>query len=188
MKLEFKQDVMIGEKIKAIRKSSKMTLKELSDKTDLSIAFLSNLERDMSSPTIINLHKICNAFGITINELFNESKENLFVKKDNRKLIFSKKEHSNWITYHSLTEGQHRLKGTCMTISGESEAVHESFKHKYDEFGILAKGTMQIQVEDKSYIMQEGDALYIPANSNHFFKKLGKEDCVYYFVVLDDHN
>ena len=57
----------VGERLKAIRKSKCITLQELSKRTELSIGLLSNVERDLRSPTIVNFHKICNALGITNN-------------------------------------------------------------------------------------------------------------------------
>ena len=42
----------IGNKIRGIRKEKGITLKQLSERTGLSIGYLSNLERDSSSPTL----------------------------------------------------------------------------------------------------------------------------------------
>ena len=46
---------MIGGKIKLIRKSYNITLKELSNRTGLSVSFLSNIERNTASPTLEHL-------------------------------------------------------------------------------------------------------------------------------------
>ena len=46
-----------------------MTLKELAELTQLSVGYLSILERGLSNPTIANLHKICNALNITMANL-----------------------------------------------------------------------------------------------------------------------
>ena len=39
-------DLEIGKKIKSLRKNGKITLEELSEKTDFSVGFLSNVEND----------------------------------------------------------------------------------------------------------------------------------------------
>ena len=44
-------DSNVGFKIKEIRLAQKMTLKELAEKTDLSISFLSMVERGITSAT-----------------------------------------------------------------------------------------------------------------------------------------
>ncbi|MGL5190192.1 MAG: helix-turn-helix domain-containing protein, partial [Cetobacterium sp.] len=44
----------ISEKIKLLRKDRGLSIKELSEKTGLSVGFISNLERDINSPSIAN--------------------------------------------------------------------------------------------------------------------------------------
>ena len=58
----------LGEKIKAIRKKLGYTLQELSEKTELSIGFLSNIERDLNSTSISNLQQICKALNVNLME------------------------------------------------------------------------------------------------------------------------
>ena len=60
----------IGEKVKELRTSSKMTLKELSEKTDLSTGFLSQFERGLTTIAIDSLHKISRALSVDITFFF----------------------------------------------------------------------------------------------------------------------
>ena len=54
----------VGARLRNIRKAKGLTLSELSKKTDMSVGFLSNLERDISSPTLDSLWHICEALEI----------------------------------------------------------------------------------------------------------------------------
>ena len=70
--MEEQQLMKLGEKIKTIRKNKDYTLKQLSEITGLSIGFLSNIERDLNSPSINNLQQICSALGINLMEILDE--------------------------------------------------------------------------------------------------------------------
>lgn len=48
---------IIGAKIKCLRKERKLTLKQIADQTNLSISFLSQVERSKSSITLESLKK-----------------------------------------------------------------------------------------------------------------------------------
>lgn len=48
---------LIGVKIKSLRKERKLTLKQIADQTNLSISFLSQVERSKSSITLESLKK-----------------------------------------------------------------------------------------------------------------------------------
>ena len=48
-------------------------------RTGLSLGYLSKLENDLTSPTIAHLHKICEALGLTINDILAEPEEHTSV-------------------------------------------------------------------------------------------------------------
>lgn len=56
--MEFEEVENIGQRIKEIRKSKSITIQKLSQFTDLSVGYLSNLERNQASPTLNNLQRI----------------------------------------------------------------------------------------------------------------------------------
>ena len=58
--------MQIGERIKARRKELKLSLRELAEQVDLTASFLSQIERDQSSPSIESLRKISQALEVPI--------------------------------------------------------------------------------------------------------------------------
>lgn len=64
----------IGNKLRTVRKAKDMTLKELAHLTNLSVSLISNIERDITSPTLINLLSISEALNITITDFLTEKK------------------------------------------------------------------------------------------------------------------
>ncbi len=60
----------IGEKVKALRTGRKMTIKQVSEASGLSIGFLSQFERGISSIAIDSLETIANVLGVPVSELF----------------------------------------------------------------------------------------------------------------------
>ena len=67
------QNVAIGEKIKALRTAQNLTLKQLSEMTNLSIGFLSQMERGLSSIAIDTLENVANVLGVSLGSFFEES-------------------------------------------------------------------------------------------------------------------
>lgn len=62
----------IGDKIKLLRKENKLTLKDLSMKTGLSISFISDIENKRRNPSIDTAKILANAFGISVSELLDD--------------------------------------------------------------------------------------------------------------------
>ena len=64
----------IGNKIKQLRTRQGLTLEELASRSELTKGFLSQLERDLTSPSIDSLSDILEALGTNLSEFFQEDK------------------------------------------------------------------------------------------------------------------
>ena len=85
--MEFEEVENIGQRIKEIRKSKSITIQKLSQFTDLSVGYLSNLERNQASPTLNNLQRICVALGISIRDLLSPSgEERTLIRQEEQQL------------------------------------------------------------------------------------------------------
>ena len=65
----------IGSKLKEIRTLKGLTQEELADRAELSKGFISQLERNLTSPSIATLTDILQCLGTTLGEFFNETPE-----------------------------------------------------------------------------------------------------------------
>ena len=69
----------IGKKIKELRVAKGLTQEELADRSELSKGFISQLERDLTSPSIATLMDILQCLGTTVSEFFQEEPEDQIV-------------------------------------------------------------------------------------------------------------
>ena len=73
----------IGERIKILRTEQGMTLAELSDKSNLSISYLSQIERDKTTPSLSTLETIARSLNTGLRYLFETDDEVAFVVRAN---------------------------------------------------------------------------------------------------------
>ena len=59
--------------------------------------------------------------------------------------------------------------------------VWADFVHRTDEIVVLAGGDIEIEIEGKSQQPQIGEEVFIPANSIHTVRNIGKTNNVWYF-------
>ena len=73
----------IGSKVKRLRQANGLTLEELANRSELTKGFLSQLERDLTSPSVATLEDILEALGTNLQEFFSEKEaEQLVFKQD----------------------------------------------------------------------------------------------------------
>ena len=69
----------IGAKIKRLRLTNGLTLEELANRSELTKGFLSQLERDLTSPSVATLEDILEALGTNLKEFFAEEEDEQIV-------------------------------------------------------------------------------------------------------------
>ena len=69
----------IGKKIKELRLQNDLTLEDLASRSELTKGFLSQLERNLTSPSISTLEDILEALGTNLSDFFREDKEEQIV-------------------------------------------------------------------------------------------------------------
>ncbi|SHJ68828.1 helix-turn-helix domain-containing protein [Tepidibacter formicigenes] len=175
----------LGEKIKYFRKKKGLTIKELSELTNLSIGFISNLERNLNSPSVSNLQQICEVLGINLMEILQSTSEKDFIiRKNERKEIFTTED--NKIKFKMLTNGNKELNGISISIEGNSEYSDISWGHNYDELGVVVKGSLEIQIDNETYLLNEGDSVYVSKFTPHRYRNPSNEtNITYWFSVKE---
>ncbi|MGN0373461.1 MAG: helix-turn-helix domain-containing protein [Enterocloster sp.] len=173
---------MIGERIHSIRLKNNLTLKELGERTDLSAAYLSNVENGRTSPTLENLEKICRAVQYDLSKLVSESVEfNPLVRKNERKNVYR---NTYRIKNELLTPPGVLMRGSCLTLFAGDDTEEVSLGHEHDEYFVVARGRLRIVLNDTDeYLMDEGDAIYVRGRTPHRFQRIGDGDTVLYVTT-----
>lgn len=65
----------LGERLRLMRKQNKLTLKDLSQIADLSVPYLSDMERSVVNPSIDTLQKVAKAYNTTVKKLLIDVEE-----------------------------------------------------------------------------------------------------------------
>jgi transcriptional regulator with XRE-family HTH domain len=172
----------IGIRIRYYRKKNGLTLQELSQRTSLSVAYLSNIEREATSPTIQNVQIICQAIAINIVDLINESIPfKPVIRKNERESVYSK---NYGVNYEYWTDCNQKLVGKVQTLTDEVNGT-QCHGHETDEIGIVIKGSLKIEIYGYSFILEEGDSVYVKASTEHVVTKLSEGDCISYWSAIN---
>lgn len=172
--------------LKERRKEKKLTLTQIADLTGLSAGYLSLLERNMSSPTIENLNKVCAVLNLTLSDLI----ERASVQKDivshpgQRTFLFNE----SGYTYEAAFESSRSM--NCIIMTVRDKETHNSTAHVADEIGYIVQGTMIMTINGVDYPLSAGDCIFIEANQNHSYHKTSGEDCisVWSYAVSPGHD
>ena len=167
----------IGRKIRDLRKHQNISLRQLSRRTGLSNSLLSQVENSKISPSISTLDKIARALDVSIVQFFEDVKikEISITRFNQRRLIPSGKK---GIAFEMLSKKVTNKKMQPMIIklkSGNS-SLQKPYQQEGEEFGMVLSGKLELSFNDRKYILEPGDSIYLDASLSYNWKNIGSED------------
>jgi transcriptional regulator with XRE-family HTH domain len=159
-------DLLLGARIRSLRLSRRMTLRELAGRTGLTQSFLSQVERDVTTPSIASVQRIAHALGLTIGRLFEEAAPTgRVVRREERQRIGYPGLGSS---DEFLTRDGGRLQVILSTIDAGGGTGDDAYSHNSDEeVVVVLEGELELWVGDEHYLLGEGDAIAYPSRVPH---------------------
>ena len=171
----------IGIKIKQLRLENGLTQVELANRCELTKGFISQIENNLTSPSISTLTDILEVLGSSLGEFFDDSEEEayVFTKKD----FYEKNddESKNKITWIVPNAQKYQMEPIIIELEPQGKSPVDQ-PHKGEEFGYVLKGSINLIVGKKKYIVNEGESFYYNANKFHYLENNEKEKSVVLWV------
>ena len=152
----------ISTTLKKLRKERKLTLKELAERTDVSISFLSQVERGKSGVTLESLRKIADALNVAPSAFFSGSTE-----QDDwagRLELFH---------YKDLSEGIQEADFSPILVTlqpGENKG--SAFSHNGYEFLFVTEGVLTVEVDGEQFELPPQQSTMFDARKKHYWFNL----------------
>lgn len=172
-------NIDIGSKIREIRKSKQLSIAELAEMTGLSTGIISQIERDLVTPSVVTFWKISKALEVSIGYFFDEEEEKQtpspVVRRDERKTI---KTSNSKALYELLSQDLSRkIEFLYITLQPGDPSSDGLVTHEGEECGLVLKGRLLVKMEHEEYILEEGDSIYYDSTIPHRYVNIGDEVC-----------
>lgn len=161
----------IGVKIKRLRVMNQLTQEELADRCELTKGYISQLENDLTSPSISTLVDILAALGTDLKEFFNEDIEEKVVFRQEDYIL---KEYDNHKMYWLVNNS---LKNEMEPIMMEMEkgcATTFDMPHEGQEFGFVLEGKIKLHIGNKTFVVGKGESFYFTTDKTHYLENVAQ--------------
>jgi len=159
----------IGIKLKELRIQKNLTQEELADRAELSKGFISQLERDLTSPSIATLVDILQCLGTDLKDFFNDTTDEQIVFKETD--YFEKTDDTlmnkiEWI----IPNAQKNMMEPIRITLAPGGSTYLDVPHEGEEFGYVLSGSLSICIGNRMFKAKKGESFYFRPNSNHYIK------------------
>jgi len=164
----------IGHRIKNLRTQNNLTLEELASRCELTKGFLSQVERDLTSPSIATLNDVVTALGLSLAQFFQDDIDG--------KIIFSpadffedKQEGSNlaWIVSNAK---KNKMEPILLDLLPHQTSFEIS-PHEGEEFAYILQGKCSLVYNGKSHLLKKGYTFYIHGAHSHHIRNDSDQIC-----------
>ncbi|KLA31089.1 helix-turn-helix domain-containing protein [Bacillus cereus] len=161
-------NINVGQKIMAFRKSAGLTSKRLAELADITPSMLSQIEKGITNPSLQTLKLISVALNIPLFNFFLEdaNTEELVVRANQRKKITFPE--SGNVSYELLSPNlDGSLELALMNLLPQTSSSMEPVAHKGEEIAFIMEGQVKLYLNEEILLLNTGDSVKIPPYAKH---------------------
>lgn len=170
----------LGTKIKRLRLQNNLTQEELADRCELTKGYISQLENELTSPSITTLEDILNALGTTFADFFKDEKEEKVVFTDAE--FIEKVADTHKIEWLVPNAQKNEMEPIRVTVEPHT-TLEEDVPHEGEEFGYVISGRVWLHIGQAAYCVKKGEVFYFTSDKPHRLENRTNEKAVVLWVA-----
>jgi transcriptional regulator with XRE-family HTH domain len=179
---------VIGARVKALRESSGLSLRDLTERSGVSAPMLSQVERGETSPTLTVAARIAAGLDLRLSQLLrlDESGAVTIVRASQRQRGGNKRRGHSFEVLTSGQPGQRaELSRHTLAPGGATGAVDDPPMHEPGsrETALVERGAIQLICDGASYELNEGDCVTFDADLPHHLENQTTDAAAFLAVV-----
>lgn len=167
----------LGSQLRELRKAKGLSLQAVAEKAGLSVSMVSQIERNLSSPSLRSMRELASAVGVPIEMLFRRLQEpergerHAIVRPGNRRALVLEK----YGMYMEMIcpEGGGMLQTFISNILPAGGSGPEMDSHQGEEAGLILCGQLDMWLGDDHFLLREGDSFRYEASTPHRYQNNG---------------
>lgn len=167
----------LGPVLREARKRQHLTLQQVANRADLSVSYLSQIERNLLTPSVGTLKRIAQALGIATGELIapdtgaGRAMVSILRRNQRRRVTFPQSS----ISYELLVP-DFRRRASAMWLTaqpgGESGPEHT---HEGEDIVVVLQGQLTVEVAGQRHDLRAGDSICFNSELPHRWSNRGKQ-------------
>ena len=172
----------IGANLRSLRIARNLTQEELADRAELSKGFISQVERNLASPSIATLTDLLECLGSSLSDFFAKtsdekivfSPDDYFIKEDEEGL----KGEITWLVPNAQ---KNKLEPILVKL-GPGGSTQEMPPHEGEEFGYVLSGFVQLTIGLMRLRVSAGESFCLHPRDMHLITNPGKRSASFIWI------
>ena len=163
----------IGEKLRLLRIRRGLTQEDMADRCELSKGFISQVERNLASPSIATLTDMLECLGSSLSQFFSEDKDEKTVFTPQDMFVKEDEQLGGSITW-LVPDAQKNTMEPILVDLGEDGRTYELLPHQGEEFGYVLSGSIFLVDGETKTRIRAGSSFCLHPHETHYLMNAGK--------------
>ncbi len=179
----------LGDKIRMLRKKLGMTQKELAEQVGLTPSFISQLEKNVISPSLDSLLKLSEKLNTQPIYFLMDGEsgpmQKMVIKPTERQEIHLQNVKNSEVRLELLVSDtlNRRMEPYLLTFRKGKSVEGHFYQHKGDEFAYVIEGELEFEIQDEKQLLRKGDSLYLGSTFPSKWANVGIGDAMLLWVI-----
>jgi transcriptional regulator with XRE-family HTH domain len=175
-------DATLGQRLRARRKAIGKTLQQVATESSLTVGFISQIERGISTPSLASLYNVAKALETSVDHFVSKAptRSHSVVSHSGQRETYKVGGTARY--YEFLERGFPDAKLNACLSHVPPGHLTEMMSHEGEEFVYLVSGTMRYEVDGVTYLCGPGDTLHFDSHKPHRGENIGTETAVELWV------
>ena len=158
-------EITLGTKIRQCRKMAKLSMQTVADKAGLSVGFISQVERDITVPSLASLRAIADILNQRVSYFIEQPHSDGETTRFHERLSYQVAD--GGVTYERLSTTFPGSTIQSLIIFQPGGLRSEPISHEGEALVYMLEGELTIEFEDKQVILKSGDSIHFDSLNTH---------------------
>ncbi len=161
----FSGELDLGQRIRSARKLRRLTLQRVAGATGLSVGFLSQVERNITRPSLASLTLIARVLETTVSALLQQSDQPIAVSRREGRVVYPIRDEGGSYERLSTTYPTQLLNAVKMFVP--AGLVSKLYSYEGEMVVYVLSGAVRYVIDSVIYELQAGDSLHFSTSRPH---------------------
>lgn len=159
------ENFALVDRLRARRKEIGLTMQQVADQAGLSVGFISQIERGITTPSLSSLISVSRVLGISVSEFLDRPRLDTPRTRHDKRPVFAISENS--VTYERISSSFPGSVLRSVIIHEPPGHRGEPIAHEGEEMLFVLEGTITVEVDGDRSVLETGDSIHFPSTKTH---------------------
>ena len=155
----------LADRLRARRKERGLTMQQVADQAGLSVGFISQIERGITTPSLSSLVSVSRVLGLHVSEFLAQPRVDTPQTRRDQRPVYAISENS--VTYERISASFPGSVLRSVIIHEPPGHRGEPIAHEGEELLYVVEGAITVEIDGERSILETGDSIHFTSTKVH---------------------